>query len=143
MVRGFPPKDLSMVEKCLACAKGKQHEKPCKLKHENYISSPLEVLYAYLFGPISIKSIANKSYCLVGTDYFLRYFWVNFYVIRVIYRMPSRSWLCQLKVLASRSWKQSEATMELNSRIRFLILFLQTKGLSVNSMLQECHTKMI
>ncbi|KAK1407827.1 hypothetical protein QVD17_39454 [Tagetes erecta] len=41
LVRGLPLKDFSVVEKCMACAKGKQHKKPHKLKITNTISEPL------------------------------------------------------------------------------------------------------
>ncbi|MGS7221168.1 GAG-pre-integrase domain-containing protein, partial [Micrococcus luteus] len=40
LVRGLPLKDFSVVEKCMACAKGKQHKKPHKLKIENSIQNP-------------------------------------------------------------------------------------------------------
>ncbi|KAK1421715.1 hypothetical protein QVD17_24269 [Tagetes erecta] len=78
LVRGLPLKDFSVVEKCMACAKGKQHKKPHKLKITNTISEPLELLHTDLFGPISVKSIAKKSYCLVVTDDYSRYTWVRF-----------------------------------------------------------------
>jgi len=78
LVRGLPLKDFSVVEKCIACAKGKQHKKPHKLKIENSISQPLELLHTDLFSPISVKSIAKKSYCLVVTDYYSRYTCVRF-----------------------------------------------------------------
>ncbi|KAK1432072.1 hypothetical protein QVD17_08962 [Tagetes erecta] len=78
LVRGLPIKDFSVVEKCMACAKGKQHKKSHKSKMINSISCPLELLHADLFGPISVKSIAKKSYCLVVTDDFSRYYWVCF-----------------------------------------------------------------
>jgi len=73
LVRGLPIKDFSVVEKCMACAKGKQHRKSHKSKTINSISCPLELLHADLFGPISVKRIAKKSYCLVAIDDFSRY----------------------------------------------------------------------
>jgi len=78
LVRGLPIKDFSVIEKCMACAKGKQHKKSHKSKTINSISYPLELLHADLFGPISVKSIAKKSYCLVVTDDYSRYSWVSF-----------------------------------------------------------------
>jgi len=38
------------------------------------------LLHTDLFGPISVKSIAKKSYCLVVTDDYSRYTWVRFIV---------------------------------------------------------------
>jgi len=78
LVRGLPIKDFSVIEKCMACAKGKQHKKSHKSKTINSISYPLELIHADLFGPISVKSIAKKSYCLVVTDDYSRYSWVSF-----------------------------------------------------------------
>jgi len=51
---------------------------PHKLKIENSISQPLKLLHTDLFGPISVKSIAKKSYCLVVTDDYSRYTWGRF-----------------------------------------------------------------
>jgi len=78
LVRGLPIKDFSVIDKCMACAKGKQHKKSHKSKTIKSISYPLELLHADLFGPISVKSIAKKSYCLVVTDDYSRYSWVSF-----------------------------------------------------------------
>ena len=78
LVRGLPSKEFPFSEKCLACAKGKQHKKSHKSKTVNSIDSPLQLLHMDLFGPISVKSLAKKSYCLVITDDFSRFTWVYF-----------------------------------------------------------------
>ena len=78
LVRGLPSKEFPFSEKCLACAKGKQHKKSHKSKAVNSIDSPLHLLHMDLFGPISVKSLAKKSYCLVITDDFSRFTWVYF-----------------------------------------------------------------
>ncbi|KAI3810660.1 hypothetical protein L1987_20282 [Smallanthus sonchifolius] len=62
----------------MACAKGKQHKKSHKSKAVNSISVPFQLLHMDLFGPVSVKSISRNSYCLVVTDDFSRYSWVNF-----------------------------------------------------------------
>ncbi|KAK1406522.1 hypothetical protein QVD17_41920 [Tagetes erecta] len=82
LVCGLPLKDFSVAEKCMACAKGKQQKKSHKLKLINSISSSFELLHADLFRPISVKSIAKKSYCLVVTDDFSRYSWRNIKAIQ-------------------------------------------------------------
>ncbi|KAK1421891.1 hypothetical protein QVD17_24607 [Tagetes erecta] len=109
LVRGLPLKDFSVVEKCMACAKGKQHKRPHKLKIENSISEPLELLHTDLFGPISVKSIAKKSYCLVVTDDYSRYTWVIFLAFKsetaeeLIKLIPQIEVLGKRKVQAIRS----------------------------------------
>ncbi|XP_035842162.1 uncharacterized protein LOC110924558 [Helianthus annuus] len=57
---------------------GKQHKKPHKSKAVNTISAPLQLLHMDLFGPISVKSLAKSSYCLVVTDDYSRFSWVYF-----------------------------------------------------------------
>ncbi|GJW52157.1 reverse transcriptase domain-containing protein [Tanacetum coccineum] len=63
---------------CVACQKGKQHKASCKAKLVNSISKPLHMLHMDLFGPINVKSLMKKSYCLVVTDDFSRFSWVFF-----------------------------------------------------------------
>ncbi|GJT87012.1 putative ribonuclease H-like domain-containing protein [Tanacetum coccineum] len=58
--------------------KGKQHKASCKTKLVNSISRPLHMLHMDLFGPANVKSLMKKSYCLVVTDDFSRFFWVFF-----------------------------------------------------------------
>nr|GEX53759.1 uncharacterized mitochondrial protein AtMg00810-like [Tanacetum cinerariifolium] len=48
--------------------KGKQHRASCKTKTENSISQALHLLHMDLLGPISVKSLMKKMYCLVVTD---------------------------------------------------------------------------
>nr|GEY87489.1 hypothetical protein [Tanacetum cinerariifolium] len=61
------------------CPRGKQHK--ASYKAINAVSSifdPLQFLHMDLFGPISIRSIDHKYYCLVITDDFSRFCWVFF-----------------------------------------------------------------
>ncbi|KAK1424128.1 hypothetical protein QVD17_19443 [Tagetes erecta] len=102
LVRGLPLKDFSVVEKCMACAKGKQHKKPHKLKITNTISEPLELLHTNLFGPISVKSIAKKSYCLVVTDDYSRYTWVRFMAYKSETAEELMKLIPQIEVLGKR-----------------------------------------
>ncbi|MFS7994177.1 putative RNA-directed DNA polymerase [Helianthus anomalus] len=78
LVRGLPIKEFPFSEKCIACAQGKQHKKPHKSKAVNTISAPLQLLHMDLFVPISVKSLAKSSYCLVVTDDHSRFSWVYF-----------------------------------------------------------------
>nr|GEW76583.1 putative ribonuclease H-like domain-containing protein [Tanacetum cinerariifolium] len=78
LVRGFPFKLFENDQTCVACQKGKQHRASCKTKTENSISLPLHLLHMDLFGPIFVKSLMKKMYCLVVTDDYSRFTWVFF-----------------------------------------------------------------
>ncbi|KAK9064959.1 hypothetical protein SSX86_016342 [Deinandra increscens subsp. villosa] len=77
-VRNLPIKYFSSFEKCVACAKGKQHKLPHRSKMTNTISSILQLLHMDLFGPMQVQSISRFSYCLVIVDDFSRFTWVFF-----------------------------------------------------------------
>ncbi|GJW92448.1 putative ribonuclease H-like domain-containing protein [Tanacetum coccineum] len=78
LVRGLPSKLFENDHTCVACQKGKQHKASCKTKTVSSICKPLQLLHMDLFGPVSIRSINKKSYCLVVTDDFSRFSWVFF-----------------------------------------------------------------
>ncbi|GJR45286.1 putative ribonuclease H-like domain-containing protein [Tanacetum coccineum] len=78
LVRGLPIKIFENGHSCVACQKGKQHKASYKAKLVNSISKPLHMLHMDLFGPINVKSLMKKSYCLVVTDDFSRFSWVFF-----------------------------------------------------------------
>ncbi|GJY34691.1 putative ribonuclease H-like domain-containing protein [Tanacetum coccineum] len=78
LVRGLPSKLFENDQTCVACQKGKQHKASCKTKTVSSIFKPLQLLHMDLFGPVSMKSINKKSYCLVVTDDFSRFSWVFF-----------------------------------------------------------------
>ncbi|GKA25962.1 retrovirus-related pol polyprotein from transposon TNT 1-94 [Tanacetum coccineum] len=78
LVRGLPSKIFENDHSCVACQKGKQHKASCKAKLVNSISKPLHMLHMDLFGPTNVKSLMKKSYCLVVTDDFSRFYWVFF-----------------------------------------------------------------
>ncbi|GJW13655.1 putative ribonuclease H-like domain-containing protein [Tanacetum coccineum] len=82
LVRGLPSKIFENDHSCVACQKGKQHKASCKAKLVNSISKPLHMLHMDLFGPINVKSIMKKSYCLVVTDDFSRFYWVFFFATK-------------------------------------------------------------
>ncbi|KAI3745001.1 hypothetical protein L1987_58101 [Smallanthus sonchifolius] len=69
---------FSVPDDCIPCKKGKQRKKSHKSKSTNSIVTPLELLHMDLFGPISIRSIGGKLYCLVITDDYSRFSWVKF-----------------------------------------------------------------
>jgi len=70
LVEGLPDKEFKLDDKCVSCGLGKIHKKSHKLKMVNTIDSVLHLLHMDLFGPISIKSVGCKSYCLVVTNDF-------------------------------------------------------------------------
>ncbi|GJU80608.1 putative ribonuclease H-like domain-containing protein [Tanacetum coccineum] len=78
LVRGFPSKLFENDHTCVAYQKRKQHKASCKTKTVSSICKPLQLLHMDLFGPVSIRSINKKSYCLVVTDDFSRFSWVFF-----------------------------------------------------------------
>nr|GEV44219.1 putative ribonuclease H-like domain-containing protein [Tanacetum cinerariifolium] len=77
LVRGLPSKIFQNDNSCVACQKGKQHKASYKAKLMNTISKPLHMLHMDLFGPINVKSLMKKSYCLGVTDGFSRYSWAS------------------------------------------------------------------
>ncbi|GJX62287.1 putative ribonuclease H-like domain-containing protein [Tanacetum coccineum] len=74
----LPSKIFENDHSCVACQKGKQHKASYKTKLVNSISKPLHMLLMDLFGPTNVKSLMNKSYCLVVTDDFSIFSWVFF-----------------------------------------------------------------
>ncbi|KAI3802322.1 hypothetical protein L1987_30452 [Smallanthus sonchifolius] len=78
LVLGILKMKFSVPDDCIPCKKGKQRNKSHKSKSKNSIVTPLELLHMDLLGPISIRSIGGKSYCLVVTDDFSRFSWVKF-----------------------------------------------------------------
>ncbi|GJY47529.1 putative ribonuclease H-like domain-containing protein [Tanacetum coccineum] len=82
LVRGLPSKIFENDHSCIACRKGKQHKASCKAKLVNSINKPLPMLHMDLFGPINVKSLMKKSYCLVVTDDFRRFSYVFFLAIK-------------------------------------------------------------
>ncbi|KAJ9538676.1 hypothetical protein OSB04_031409 [Centaurea solstitialis] len=78
LVRGFPTKEFSCDDHCVACLKGKQHKSTHKSQEIKTISSPLQLLHMDLIGPTNVMSISKKSYCLVIVDDYSRFTWVFF-----------------------------------------------------------------
>jgi len=78
LVEGVHVKNFHLNDSCVSCKKGKQTKRSHKPKKFHTIDTPLELLHMDLFGPISVKSIARDSYCLVVTDDFSRFSWVFF-----------------------------------------------------------------
>nr|GEX59910.1 putative ribonuclease H-like domain-containing protein [Tanacetum cinerariifolium] len=78
LVRGLPSKIFENDHTCVACQKEKQHKASYKTKTVISIFKPLQLLHMELFGPVSIRSINKKTYCLVVTDDFSRFTWVFF-----------------------------------------------------------------
>ncbi|KAI3815672.1 hypothetical protein L1987_15351 [Smallanthus sonchifolius] len=109
LVIGVPKLRFSIADDCMPCKKGKQQRKSHKPKLQNSIDTPLELLHMDLFGPISIRSIGGKSYCLVVTDDFSRFSWVHFLGTKdetsniLQYLILSLESLCKSKVRTIRS----------------------------------------
>ncbi|GJU22554.1 putative ribonuclease H-like domain-containing protein [Tanacetum coccineum] len=70
LTRGLPSKLFENDHTCVACQKGKQHKAFYKTKTMSSICKSLQLLHMDLFGPVSIRSINKKTYCLVVTDDF-------------------------------------------------------------------------
>ncbi|GJY30027.1 putative ribonuclease H-like domain-containing protein [Tanacetum coccineum] len=82
LVKGLPLKIFVNDHSCVACQKRKQHKASYTTKLVNSISKPLHMLHMDLFGPINVKSLMKKSYCLVITDDFSRFSWVFFFATK-------------------------------------------------------------
>jgi len=78
LARGLPNKLFKISETCMSCARGKQARKSHRPKGGIRTKGILELLHMDLFGPVSVKSTARKSYCLVVTDDYSRFSWVYF-----------------------------------------------------------------
>ncbi|GJY79640.1 putative ribonuclease H-like domain-containing protein [Tanacetum coccineum] len=79
LVRGLPSKLFQNDHTCVACNKGKQHKASYKrISAVSLIHHPLHLLHMDLFGPVSVRSINHKIYCLVITDEYTRFSWVFF-----------------------------------------------------------------
>ncbi|KAI3805298.1 hypothetical protein L1987_27535 [Smallanthus sonchifolius] len=124
LVFGVPKMKFSVSDDCIPCKKGKQHKKSHKSKTKNSIVTPLELLHMDLFGPISIRSIGGKSYCLVVTDDYSRFSWVKFLASKaettelVQFLIMGLEILFKQKVRRIRSDHGSEFK---NSKIRTLV----------------------
>ena len=109
LVEGVPNQTFLMTDHCLPCKKGKQHKKSHLQKIVNSIQTPLELLHMDLFGPVNVKSIGGKSYCLVVTDDFSRFSWVYFLhskdetpeILKFLFLKLEN--LCRLKIKMIRS----------------------------------------
>ena len=77
LVQGVPLTNFFVDDKYLPCKKGKQHRKSHKSKSINTITYTFELLHMDLFGPVNVKSIGHKYYCVVITDDFSRFSWVR------------------------------------------------------------------
>nr|GEZ04106.1 putative ribonuclease H-like domain-containing protein [Tanacetum cinerariifolium] len=78
LVRGLPSKVFTNDNSCVACKKGKQQRASCKSKTVFSVDQPLFRLHMDLFGPTFVKSLSKKSYFLLITDDYSRFFWVFF-----------------------------------------------------------------
>ncbi|KAI3820245.1 hypothetical protein L1987_07789 [Smallanthus sonchifolius] len=109
LITGVPRLRFFVTDDCMPCKKGKQQRKYHKPKIQNSIDTPLELLHMDLLGPISIKSIGGKSYCLVVTDDYSRISWVHFLGTKdetagiLQYLILSLENICKLKVRRIRS----------------------------------------
>ncbi|GKB51625.1 retrovirus-related pol polyprotein from transposon TNT 1-94 [Tanacetum coccineum] len=58
---------------CSSCEKGKHHRASFKTKQTSSIKKCLHLLYMYLFGPVTPRSINHENYTLVNVDEYSRY----------------------------------------------------------------------
>ncbi|KAJ0805060.1 putative RNA-directed DNA polymerase [Helianthus annuus] len=80
LVRGVNVKHFQLQDVCVPCQKGKQTKKSHPLKKVNTVNMPLERLHMDLFGPVKHKSVHGEVFCLVVTDDYSRFSWVDFMV---------------------------------------------------------------
>ncbi|KAJ0918468.1 putative RNA-directed DNA polymerase [Helianthus annuus] len=80
LVRGVNVKNFQLQDVCVPCQKGKQIKKSHPLKKVNTVNMPLERLHMDLFGPVKHKSVHGEVFCLVVTDDYSRFSWVDFIV---------------------------------------------------------------
>ena len=80
LVRGVNVKNFQLQDVCVPCQKGKQIKKSHPLKKVNTVNMPLERLHMDLFGPVKHKSVHGEVFCLVVTDDYSRFSWVDFMV---------------------------------------------------------------
>ncbi|XP_076918899.1 uncharacterized protein LOC143579489 [Bidens hawaiensis] len=78
LVEGVNLRNFELFEECLDGKKGKKTRKNHPKKLVNSINLPFERLHMDVFGPINVKSIIGKLYCLVVTDDYSRFSWVMF-----------------------------------------------------------------
>nr|GFC61163.1 putative ribonuclease H-like domain-containing protein [Tanacetum cinerariifolium] len=74
----FKLSDASQVLLRVPRENRKQHRASCKSKTVSSVDQPLFRLHMDLFGPIFVKSLSKKNYCLVITDDYNRFSWVFF-----------------------------------------------------------------
>lgn len=72
----------SKVQHCMSkfCLKGKQHRDPIPKRSTWRASQRLELIHAYICGPITPISNSHKRYLICFIDDFSRKAWVNFLV---------------------------------------------------------------
>ncbi|XP_071740961.1 uncharacterized protein [Rutidosis leptorrhynchoides] len=76
LVEGVNVKGFHVPDGCVPCKKGKQANKPHKVKKHHSFVTPLKLLHMDLFDPINKKSITVHCYCLVVTDEYSCFTWV-------------------------------------------------------------------
>jgi hypothetical protein len=117
LVRGMPTKTFENSETCVACQKGKQHRVSFKSKTVNTNTEPLHLLHMDLFGPVFVKSLNKKSYCLVVTDDFSRFTWVFFLASKDETPGILKAFITRVENLHNHKVKIIRCEMVLSSRI--------------------------
>nr|GEW79986.1 putative ribonuclease H-like domain-containing protein [Tanacetum cinerariifolium] len=107
LVRGLPTKVFTNENSCVACKKGKQHRASCKSKPVSSVDQPLFRLYMDLFGPTFVKRLSKKSYCLVITNDYSRFFWVFFLASKDETTLVLKTFILGLENLLSLKVKKS------------------------------------
>jgi transposase InsO family protein len=78
MVLGVEDVTFEKDKLCGACQAGKQVASHHPMKAYVSTTRPLELIYMYLFGPTTYKSLGGNLYCLVIVDDFSHYTWTFF-----------------------------------------------------------------
>ncbi|GJY13524.1 ribonuclease H-like domain-containing protein [Tanacetum coccineum] len=134
LVRGLPSKLFENDQTCVACQKGKQHKASCKTKTVSFICKPLQLLHMDLFGPVSMKSINKKSYCLVVTDDFSRFSWVFFLATKDETPEILKNFITGIENQTSHKVKIIRCDNGTEFKIRIMNEFYEMKGTRPNWM---------
>nr|GEU37797.1 hypothetical protein [Tanacetum cinerariifolium] len=129
LVKGLPSKLFENDHTCVACHKRKQHKASCKTKNVSSICKYLQILQMDLFIPVSIKSINNKTYCLVITDDFSRFSWVFFLATKDETLEILKNFIACIKNQMYHKVKTIRCDNETESKNRIMNEFCEMKGI--------------
>ena len=116
-----------LFNKCLDCLSNKSHKLPFS-RSSISSSSPLEILYSYLWGPAPGNSIDGFRYYVIFVDHFSKYVWL--YPLKLKYDVPTIFPI--FKNLVERQFNSRIKTLYSDNGGEFIKIrpFLQANGIS-------------